>query len=652
MFGVNLINLGFLAAAGAVSIPILIHLLMRPRARTVTIGTLRFLKLALKETTRRRKVRRWLLLALRMAAILLLALLFARPYFSSFEGAGRDREVIVLVDQSGSMSAISGGQTLFNLAQTSARKILRDLPEGTKAHLGYFDDRGVTPSAEAKVDSKRQPGYAGTDFGPALNWARDIFVTSDRKYRKVYLLTDLQRTGQHAACKNFPADAEIEVVELGKPPTSNLAVEKAEVAHPTIRGKEPISLSASVSNAGFMPAHNVQVRLRLESVGVKTVEQSKTISVAAGGAEPIVFSIPIDRPGLYQGYVEVAADDGFPADNRRWVAFEARSAEKLLLVDGEPGSTVFGNETYYLEAALRLDLPGKTSDLTPFEPERLAFEKGSHLPDLSHYQAIVLCNVEGLEPNDAARLREYVGAGGRLVIFTGGKVQPAGYASLAQAGLLPGTVEGVCDSGVYRFQMWNKDHPIFQPLSDPQQGDLRRIVFRKITRLKPAADAKILVAESRGNPLLLEKSLGRGKILLFASPADREWGDWPQSRLFVPIVHQFVGYLTDRLAENQRIHSEIAGPGADKPPGIVREKSAVAVRNLDARESRIERYTQEQFRQEFQLADMKIAGAPQKAVASVMPLGAERPDELWTTVVWILLAVLAIELFVANRTHA
>jgi hypothetical protein len=76
------------------------------------------------------------------------------------------------------------------------------------------------------------------------------------------------------------------------------------------------------------------------------------------------------------------------------------------------------------------------------------------------------------------------------------------------------------------------------------------------------------------------------------------------------------------------------------------------VRNLDARESRIERYTQEQFRQEFQLADMKIAGAPQKAVASVMPLGAERPDELWTKVVWILLAVLAIELFVANRTHA
>jgi hypothetical protein len=652
MFGVNLINASFLAAGVAVAVPILIHLLMRPRARPMSIGTLRFLKLAMKQTTQRRKIRRWLLLALRMAAILLLAILFARPYLASFGGLGRDREIIILVDQSGSMSAISAGRTLFSYAQAAAEKILKELPEGTKAHLAYFDDRGVTPSAEARVDSKRQPGFAGTDFGQALCWARDVLATTDRQRRKVYLLTDLQRTGQHSSCKNFPADVEIEVVELGKPLMGNLAVEKAEVPQATIRGKEPIIVSASISNAGMMPVHNLQVRLRLEATGVKPIDLTKTIAIAPSTSEQIEFSVPIDRPGLYKGFVAVAADDGFSTDDQRWLAFEARVADRILLVDGESGSSVFASETYYLETALRLALPGKNSVLTPFEPECVVLEGKSQLPNLVSYRMVALCNVAGLSDNDLACLRAYVNSGGRLLIFTGGKVQAASYAPFSQAGLLPCTVGSMSEAGAFRIQTWDTDHPIFRPLSDPQQGDLRRVSFRKITRVKPAADAKILATDSRGNPLLLEKTVGHGKILFLATAADRDWGDWPQSRLYVPLVHQIFGYLTDRLPENQRVRMEIAGPGTDKPPGIAHDQSVVVVRNLDPRESRIERFSQQQFRDEFQLADMKIAETPRPALAAAMPLGAERPSEIWTAVVWLLLAVLAIELFIANRTHA
>jgi Aerotolerance regulator N-terminal len=652
MFGVNLIHAGFLAAAAAVSVPILIHLLMRPRARLVSIGTLRFLKLAIKETTRRRKIRRWLLLAMRMAAVLLLALLFARPYLNSSGGLGQDTDVIVLVDQSGSMAAMHSGGTLFSCAQAAAEKILGDLPQGSKAHLAYFDDRGVEPSPDTRVDSRRQPGYAGTDFGQALCWARDVFVTSHRQHRKLYLLTDLQRTGRHTPCNGFPADVKVEIVELGKPLMGNLAVEKVDVPQPTIRGQAPIVVSAHVSNGGVLPANNVQVRLWLEGSGIGLADQSKTISIAAASSQQIDFSVPVDRPGLYQGFVEVAADDGFSADNRRWLAFEARGADQVLLVDGEPGSSVFSNETYYLEMALRLASPGKGSTLTPYEPQRWALERGSHLPDLAPYSLVVVCNVAELGNDDLARLRTFVDWGGRLLIFTGGKVEPAGYAALDRAGLLPGTVEGTREAGPFRFQTWDKDHPIFRPLSDPQQGDLRRVAFRKITRVKPSPEAKVLAATANGDPLLLEKSFGRGVILLFASAADRDLGDWPQSRLYVPLVHQIVGYLTDRLPENQRVRSEIAGPEADKPPGVTHDKSTVFVRNIDAGESRIERYSQAQFREEFQLADVKLADGSRQTLAAAMPFGAERPSELWTSLVWSLLVVLALEVFVANRTHA
>jgi hypothetical protein len=223
---------------------------------------------------------------------------------------------------------------------------------------------------------------------------------------------------------------------------------------------------------------------------------------------------------------------------------------------------------------------------------------------------------------------------------------------LDKAGLLPGMIEGETEAGLFRFQTWDKGHPIFRPLSDPQQGDLRRLAFRKISRVKPAADAKVLAASSAGKPLLLEKSLGRGTILMFASAADRDWGDWAQARLYVPFVHQIVGYLTNRLPENQWVHAEIAGPGMDKPPGVVRDNNKIVVRNVDARESRIERYTEKQFRDEFRLADVKVADPSRPVMAAVMPLGEERPSELWTSIIWFLLAVLAVEMFIANRTHA
>src|SRR5271155_3238826 len=159
MAGLNLIHVGFLAATAAVAVPILIHLLLRPRARRVDIGSVRFLNRALRESTRRRRVRRWLLLALRMAAVLLLALLFARPYLSSRGADGRDREVIVLVDQSASMNAVQSKQTLFAQAQEAAAKAIKAQPGNSVVHLAYFDAQGVMPVEFPRVDLARKPGF-------------------------------------------------------------------------------------------------------------------------------------------------------------------------------------------------------------------------------------------------------------------------------------------------------------------------------------------------------------------------------------------------------------------------------------------------------------------------------------------------------------
>src|SRR5258708_9605090 len=70
---------GFAWALLGLAIPIVIHLMFRLRSRRVDLGTLRFLRIVLEENARRRILKRWLLLALRLAAIVLLPGLFAPP---------------------------------------------------------------------------------------------------------------------------------------------------------------------------------------------------------------------------------------------------------------------------------------------------------------------------------------------------------------------------------------------------------------------------------------------------------------------------------------------------------------------------------------------------------------------------------------------
>jgi hypothetical protein len=97
----------FFVALGAIAIPILIHLIQRERKRVVMFPSLMFLQRIPYQSVRRRRIRHWLLLAMRVAAIALIVLAFARPFFQqgalAAAAVAGAREVVILLDQSASM---------------------------------------------------------------------------------------------------------------------------------------------------------------------------------------------------------------------------------------------------------------------------------------------------------------------------------------------------------------------------------------------------------------------------------------------------------------------------------------------------------------------------------------------------------------------
>ena len=132
----NFIHASFLAAGLAVALPIVIHLLFRQRTRDVQIGSIRFLHQVVKEHRRSKRVKQWLLLALRVLAVLLLAALFARPYWDQTERNALEREVVLLIDRSASMAAVgNSGTTAITAAIEQARQELQKLPEQVVVHI-------------------------------------------------------------------------------------------------------------------------------------------------------------------------------------------------------------------------------------------------------------------------------------------------------------------------------------------------------------------------------------------------------------------------------------------------------------------------------------------------------------------------------------
>ena len=102
------------------------------------------------------------------------------------------------------------------------------------------------------------PGFGGTDHGKALAWARDLMVRSKRAERRVVLFSDLQRTGvDRTPLEGWPPGVGVDVIDVGKPVTANLAVTDVAVSRTEIRTGEPLIISAVVSNTGLFVSKEV-----------------------------------------------------------------------------------------------------------------------------------------------------------------------------------------------------------------------------------------------------------------------------------------------------------------------------------------------------------------------------------------------------------
>ena len=123
----------FLLATLAGLLPVVLHLMHRRRAKAVRFSTLRFLRISVQRTRRRKYVEDISLLMVRVAVLLLIAIGLARPALASLAalwGGGRTRAIAVVLDNSASMAVFAGGQSRFETARQGIETLFARLRQG------------------------------------------------------------------------------------------------------------------------------------------------------------------------------------------------------------------------------------------------------------------------------------------------------------------------------------------------------------------------------------------------------------------------------------------------------------------------------------------------------------------------------------------
>ena len=123
----------------AITIPIIIHLISLRHTRDAEFSSLRFIKSLKHETIQHLRIKQWLLVLLRMIAILCLILMFSRPLMTgALTGklAGYVESIaVIVIDNSASMAVHTDDGTLLDRAKSSLPAILKGLEGETTVEL-------------------------------------------------------------------------------------------------------------------------------------------------------------------------------------------------------------------------------------------------------------------------------------------------------------------------------------------------------------------------------------------------------------------------------------------------------------------------------------------------------------------------------------
>ena len=561
------------AAASAISLPILIHLLLRRRRRPVEWAAMDLLREALRRVERTRRIERWLLLAVRCLLVAIAGLAIAAPLVGRGGGAARAvRTLAVVVDDGAASAERIGDGTALSRSVAEARARIESLSEGDRVAVismsrpaadtvasadraGALRRLSAMSSTEVAVDVAgsiaaalavlSHPDAAGTD--------RRMFVASAWREGTVGAM------GALAAPPGPPAS--VEVLPPPEATGGNLRIASIEAVRTAGTGPDaPASVRVTVErDRGDGPLRGT-VRIDGPSL-VAPVE--RMVELGAGEASRSVTLAASERPAqagtsARRAVVARLSADAQPADDASATVLPSTERLRAVVVDRRTFDQASGidrlSQGEWVARALAPSEPPVvdvvTVDPAAFDARAAA---GADLVAVSQPQAMAAAQWEALA--------SFVERGGTAVLLPAPREDAQGWTST------------LADRFGVPWKVSIAAMPVEPPAAlsgDRTDGALLRVLGAELAPLAAAVDvvrmlpvdpgtdaSAVQLRCGDGRPVLLTwtPAGARGRLVLSATAMDPSWTTLPLKPLMVPLWQELLAEARRNAtaAENVRV---------------------------------------------------------------------------------------------------
>ena len=540
-----------LGAAAAAAAPVIIHLIMRTKPRKIVFPALRFVRKTHQANVSRLRVKHLILLAMRMAAIVIVVGLIARAQVPAFSQVPFDQSpasVVVVVDNSGSMTYLQGSVSRLAKGKLLAAERLKRLPGGSRVAVVFASDPSAggtfqdPASAVADID-RVQASLGNHTLGGSVRRAVEVALKQGGELRKeIVIVTDMTQQAWRDLADMGELDIDFTVLDPTQGRTTNLAL-----GEPKLRANS-VPLGATTELRTLLSSRQMsgEYMLRLDLSGEAVDQRAQTMD--DNTSKTIAMEIRPRKEGQIQGQITLTQGDNMEMDNTRYFTLRVGSAARMLVV--RDGVNVGRGDTTSLLMQAAVMPPGGSTLGEVITNQQL------DSTDLTAIDGVVLANVSSLTSEQWKKLDQYVRGGGHLWVVAGELVSPSAYNVAAAQKLLPASL-GVLQR-LSQPMGWNTaklDHPLVAPFFGADNPPLSEVqVTRRLTIEAKSSDAEVVVAYADGMPAILRRPVGQGACILWNFSPAGDFSNVGQLHQF-PILAQHGVRLMSGEQEARRIYT-------------------------------------------------------------------------------------------------
>ena len=519
---------------GAISIPIVIHLLSRLRINKVEFSTVRFIKQLETSSIRKMKFQQILLLLLRMLVIASLVMMMTQPVTQGFMpgwlSAEQDARLILVIDNSASMNVKVGNQSFFEISKKEALGLLPSFNKETQITLAQtcppktiFIGQSNDPDLLASIRSI-QPTVGYDDLWANLNHLlkdetivepiKECVIFSDFMYRPDSTLM--------AGIPNFES-WKFYFIQPGTV-YDNLSIRSVSSLNRIKTMSQLVKLNTRIENSGELPKPNVPLELLFNEHRVGQVVSE----IESGKEKEFQFQAYPANMGIVQCRVSLPKDN-YDLDNNWFLSMSIMEQIRCGIIGAN------SDDVAMLEMVLRA-----------IDPQRQFLSIESRVqPELNRLflddvDVALIHNPKNITEEGVKDLEKFLRSGGGVIWFQGNEDGSEFHSDIFEKLGFPFPEKRMnAGQGFFSTQIAGEYSDLLQDLQVRNLDSELPEVFNYI-QTKLDVKQKVHWTLNNSDPLLIEFSKGSGSIFYFSTLLDLRWNDLAIRGMLVPLIYRLL----------------------------------------------------------------------------------------------------------------